>query len=96
MNSELIDKDFNMLDSMDDSCVASCILDLMQDETEGPLLWALSEFVRSRGVSTIAKKTGLNRESLYKFVKNPLNCKYSTVHKILRALDINFVTPTVA
>lgn len=96
MNSDLIDKNFNLADSMDDSSIALAILDLMQDDTEGPFLWALSEFVRSRGVSNISKKTGLNRESLYKFVKNPLNCKYSTVHKILRALDINFIEHTVA
>lgn len=62
--------EFNMLDSMTDDDILCVFKDLMTDSTPTALLWAVSEYVKSRGVADIARKTGLGRESLYKFVKN--------------------------
>lgn len=84
--------EFNMLDSMMDDDIFVVFKDLMRDPTPEPLLWAVSEYVKSRGISDIAKKTGLGRESLYKFVKNPSNCRYSTVHKIMSTLNVSELT----
>lgn len=81
--------EFNMLDSMKDDDILCIFKDLMTDASPNAFLWAVSEYVKSRGVADIAKKTGLGRESLYKFVKNPINCKYTTIHKIISTLHVS-------
>lgn len=81
--------EFNMLDSMTDDDILCVFKDLMTDSTPTALLWAVSEYVKSRGVADIAGKTGLSRESLYKFVKKPENCRYTTVHKIMSTLNVS-------
>jgi len=47
---------------------------------------ALGLVARVRGMSEIAKKAGLNRESLYKALGRPANPEFATVMRIVGAL----------
>jgi probable addiction module antidote protein len=47
---------------------------------------ALGLVARARGMSGIAKKAGLNRESLYKALGETGNPEFGTVMRIIRAL----------
>ena len=47
---------------------------------------ALGDVARSRGMSAIARKTGLARESLYKALAPDGNPQFSTVLSVLQAL----------
>jgi probable addiction module antidote protein len=49
---------------------------------------ALSIVARARGMSEIAKKTGLNRESLYKALGKNGNPEFATVMRIVRSLGL--------
>jgi probable addiction module antidote protein len=49
---------------------------------------ALGLVARARGMSGIAKKAGLNRESLYKALGETGNPEFSTVMRIVRALGL--------
>jgi probable addiction module antidote protein len=49
---------------------------------------ALGDIARAKGMSQIARETGLGRESLYKALSPDGNPEFSTVLKVVRALGI--------
>ncbi|MBI1785366.1 putative addiction module antidote protein [Candidatus Sumerlaeota bacterium] len=49
---------------------------------------ALGDIARARGMSQIARKTGMGRESLYKALSPGGNPELSTVLKVVHALGI--------
>ncbi|BFM40578.1 addiction module antidote protein [Synechocystis sp. LKSZ1] len=49
---------------------------------------ALGDIARSRGMTNIARKTGLGRESLYKALSTEGNPEFATVLKVLKALGL--------
>ncbi len=51
---------------------------------------ALGTVARARGMSQIAKKSGLSRESLYKALSSDGNPEFSTVIKVMHALGLKF------
>lgn len=55
---------------------------------------ALGTVARARGMSRIAAKTGLSRESLYKALRADGNPEFATVLRVMQALGLKFsVTP---
>ena len=68
-------------------------------ETEYPafIAKALGTIARARGMSQIARKAGLSRESLYKALSTEGNPKFGTVIRVMQALGLKLsVTATVA
>ena len=64
-----------------------------------PKLWqmALGDVARSAGMAKIAKKAGLNRESLYKALKEEAHPRFETVMRVLNAMGMKLsLTPCVA
>ena len=51
---------------------------------------ALGVVARAKGMSDLAKKTGLTRESLYKALSAEGNPEFATVLKVLAALGLRF------
>jgi probable addiction module antidote protein len=49
---------------------------------------ALGDITRAKGMTQIAKKTGLGRESLYKALSPDGNPEFSTVLKVISALGL--------
>jgi probable addiction module antidote protein len=56
---------------------------------------ALGTIARARGMSQLAKKTGLTREGLYKALSKDSNPSFGTVLGVMHALGLKF-TPVVA
>jgi probable addiction module antidote protein len=50
---------------------------------------ALGDIARVRGMTEIARETGLGRESLYKALSPEGNPEFATVMKVLRALGLS-------
>lgn len=50
---------------------------------------ALGDIARARGMTEIARKAGLGRESLYKALSPEGNPEFATVMKVLRALGLS-------
>ena len=68
-------------------------------ETEDPafIAKALGTIARARGMSQIAKKAGLSRESLYKALSTEGNPEFGTVIRVMQALGLKFsITATDA
>ena len=49
---------------------------------------ALGDIARAKGMSEIARETGLGRESLYKALSPEGNPEFATVLKVIRALGL--------
>lgn len=52
------------------------------------LVQALGTVARARGMTDLAKKTGLTREGLYKALGDDGNPSFSTVCKVLKAMGL--------
>ncbi|MCL4491523.1 MAG: putative addiction module antidote protein [Nitrospirae bacterium] len=66
-------------------------LEAMIEESDGDpasIAVALGNIARAKGMSEIARKTGLGRESLYKALSPEGNPEFATVLKVIRALGL--------
>ena len=64
-------------------------LEAALEENDPKLIAAvLGDVARAKGMSEIAKKAGLGRESLYKTLSLDGNPEFATVLKVLRALGV--------
>jgi probable addiction module antidote protein len=61
-------------------------------ETDDPafIAKALGTIARARGMSQIAKKAGLSRESLYKALSTEGNPEFGTIIRVMKALGLKF------
>jgi probable addiction module antidote protein len=62
---------------------------LAEDPGDGSLIRvALDSIARARGMTRLAKETGLSREGLYKALSADGNPEFSTVMKVISALGL--------
>lgn len=60
----------------------------LEDGEPTVVVQALGTIARARGMSQIARETGLGRESLYKALSPEGNPEFATVLKVVRALGL--------
>lgn len=60
----------------------------LEDGEPAVVVKALGAIARARGMSQIARDTGLGRESLYKALSPEGNPEFATVLKVVRALGL--------
>jgi probable addiction module antidote protein len=60
----------------------------LEDADPALVVAALGDIARSRGMTNIARETGLGRESLYKALSTEGNPEFATVLKVLKALGL--------
>jgi probable addiction module antidote protein len=76
----------------EDQAIAEYLEEAMKIATEDSdpsfLTHALGTVARARGMSQIAKDTGLSRESLYKALGEEGNPEFGTVLRVLQALGL--------
>ncbi len=66
-------------------------LDAMIEESQGDprmIAVALGDIARAKGMTQLARDTGLTREGLYKALSSDGNPEFSTVMKVITALGI--------
>lgn len=56
---------------------------------------ALGDIARARGMTKLARETGLGRESLYKALSPSGNPEFSTIMKVVEALGLRLHASTV-
>jgi len=66
--------------------------------TEDPsfIAKALGTVARARGMTKVAKKAGLSRESLYKALSAEGNPEFSTIMRVMHALGLKFSVSAVS
>lgn len=74
---------------LDSDEAIAAYLDAAIDENDPALLAAaLGDVARAKGMTEIARETGLGRESLYKALSSDGNPEFGTVQKVVRSLGL--------
>ena len=69
--------------------IAEYMTAVLEDGDPDLLLAALGDIAKAKGMSQLAKETGLGRESLYKALSPGAKLRYDTILKVIRGLDIH-------
>lgn len=78
-----------MLDS--EKVIQAYLAEVLKEGDQDEFLQALNDVARARGMSELAKQTGLGRESLYKTLSKGSNPRFDTIQRILRAFNIELI-----
>lgn len=80
---------FDMADYLQsDEDIAEYLNQVLEDGDADELIRALGHIAKARGMTQLAKDTGLGRESLYKALAPGAKPRYDTVLKVIKALGI--------
>ena len=80
---------FDAADYLDNETVIAEYLSLAaRDENADVLLKALSDVAKARGMSQVAKDSGLGRESLYKALAPGAKPRFETISAVMKALKV--------
>jgi probable addiction module antidote protein len=80
---------FDAADYLDnEETIAEYLTAALEDDNPEMLLTAIKDVARARGMTKLAKDTGLGRESLYKALAPGAKPRYETVMKVIRALGV--------
>jgi probable addiction module antidote protein len=81
---------FDAADYLDsEETIAAYINAAMEEDDPDILLAAIADVAKARGMSKLAKDTGLGRESLYKALAPGAKPRYDTILKVLSALGVS-------
>ena len=73
---------------MTDKDIAHYLEAVLEDADPALVAAALGDIARAKGMTQLARDTGLGRESLYKALSPDGNPEFATVLKVIRALGL--------
>ena len=77
--------------------IAAYLEAVLAEDDPRLLAAALGEVARARGMTHLARETGLSREALYRALSSEGNPELATVTKVLRALGLRLsIQPAIA
>lgn len=89
-------KNINAFDAADyldsDVVIAEYLNAALEDQNPNVFLQAIADVAKARGMTKLAKDTGLGRESLYKALAPGAKPRYDTVIRLVRALGVELHT----
>lgn len=81
--------EFDLADYLDsEEMIAEYLTQVLAEGDTDELLQAIGHVAKARGMSQIAKDTGLGRESLYKAFAPGAKPRFDTVLKVMHALGV--------
>jgi len=87
MKTEL--RDFDMANYLDsEEVIAEYISQILEDGNTDELLEAFSHIARAKGMSKVAKKANVGRESLYKTLKKGTKPRFDTILKLIDSFGL--------
>lgn len=78
----------------DDAAIAEYLTLVLEDNDVGELTHALGVIARARGMTEMAKASGLTREALYKALRAGSQPRFDTIQRVCKAMGLK-VTVTV-
>jgi probable addiction module antidote protein len=92
--ADLPDLDFSEhLDS--EQAMAEYLTAILEENDPALLAAALGDIARARGMSEIAKASGITREALYKALRSDAQPRFDTVNRVCTALGVKLVAQPV-
>lgn len=80
---------FEASDYLDnEEVIAEYLCAALEDPDPDAFLAAVSDVAKARGITEVAARAGLGRESLYKALKSGAMPRFETVRRLLAALDV--------
>ena len=84
--------DFDAAPYLDsDEAIAAYLTDILAANDSALLAAALGDIARARGMSEIAKASGITREALYKALRPDAQPRFDTVNRVRAALGVKLV-----
>jgi len=81
-------REFDITRHLDsEEAIAIYLEEIIEDDPE-MLITALGDIARTRGMTDLAQKTGIARESLYQALSENGNPTYNTIRKVLDAFGV--------
>lgn len=74
--------------------IAEYLTAALEDENPDVFLAAIADVAKARGMSAIAQRSGLGRESLYKALAPGAKPRYDTILKVLHSLGFKLTVKT--
>ena len=88
--------DFDMAQQLkNEKDIAAYITMVIEDGDASELAHALGVAAKARGMSEVAKLTGITREALYKALKPNAKPRFDTIKKVCAALGVRLVDQPV-
>ena len=72
----------------DEETIAAYLTEALEDPDPDIFIIAVKTVARARGMTQLAKDSGLGRESLYKALSPGAKPRYETIMKVVRALGV--------
>ena len=74
-----------------DQAVAEYLTAILEENNAGLLAAALGDVARARGMTEIARASGMAREALYKALKSNAQPRFETIARVCQALGVRLV-----
>jgi probable addiction module antidote protein len=74
-----------------EASIAAYLTDILDASDPALLASALGDIARARGMSEIAKASGLTREALYKALRPDAQPRFDTISRVCAALGVRLV-----
>ena len=84
--------DFDFSEHLDsDQAMAEYLTVILEENDPALLAAALGDIARARGMSEIAKASGITREALYKALRPDAQPRFDTINRVCTALGVKLV-----
>lgn len=88
--------DFDFSEHLDsEQAIAEYLTVILEENDPALLAAALGDIARARGMSEIAKASGITREALYKALRPDAQPRFDTVNRVCAALGVKLVAQAV-
>ena len=88
--------DFDAAPYLDsEEAIAAYLTDILMANDPALLAASLGDIARARGMSEIAKASGITREALYKALRPDAQPRFDTVSRVCAALGVKLVAQAV-
>jgi probable addiction module antidote protein len=74
-----------------EEAIAAYLTDILEANDPALLAAALGDIARARGMSEIAKASGISREALYKALRSDTQPRFDTISRVCAALGVKLV-----
>ena len=82
-------KAFDITSHLDsEEAMAEYLSQVLEDGDNDELIRALGHIAKAKGMATVAKDSGLGRESLYKALSEGSQPRFDTITKVINALGL--------
>jgi probable addiction module antidote protein len=89
--------EFDITEHLDsDEAIAEYLTVVLEDNDPALFAAALGDIARARGMTEIAKASGLTREALYKALRPTASPRFDTIAKVCKALGVKLTAQTLA